>query len=129
MTEYLFAYGLLQRRYSSNPAYNVPKMPLKWIGKGWLSGHLYKINHYPGAVHLSQSKEKICGEIYQIRDIPFFFKKMDIYEMSKPHFGAFHEYERRKRQVHIKGSMTLKCWVYEYASSICHKNRIKSGQF
>jgi gamma-glutamylcyclotransferase (GGCT)/AIG2-like uncharacterized protein YtfP len=128
MTEYLFAYGLLKRKYSLNPKYRVPKMPIKWIGKSTISGDLYAVGHYPGAIAPSASMRRIHGDVFQINNIPFFFKKMDQFEMSKPLFTGINEYQRVKKSVLIKGKK-INCWIYIYCVGIKNKPLIASGQF
>ncbi|WP_258104759.1 gamma-glutamylcyclotransferase [Marinoscillum sp. MHG1-6] len=127
MKEYLFAYGLLKRKYSSNPIYGVPPMPIKYVGVGIYQGKLYRVAHYPGVKYDPKSSNKVIGDVYEVNN-PFFLNRMDAYEMAWPLIKKFPEYRRVKRPVIVKGK-TIQCWVYEYEKPLSPLKRIFSGDF
>lgn len=125
--EYLFAYGLLKRKYSSDSKYQVPHMDVTFVSSGTLPGNLYRIAHYPGFV-FDEASSKVFGEIFLIND-PDFFIEMDEYECAKPLYKGAHEYIRRKRMVKTSDHHFLECWVYEYDKTIEGLEIIPNGNF
>lgn len=129
MTEYLFTYGYLKREHRNNPDYNVPNMPITWIGNGKYSGRIYRVANYPGVLFDPKNQKKVSGDVYQIKRNPFFLKKMDEYELSKPLFKrGFNQYQRRKRIIAIDRKDII-CWVYEYVRPVKTFSLIKSGKY
>ncbi|MFT6867047.1 MAG: gamma-glutamylcyclotransferase (GGCT)/AIG2-like uncharacterized protein YtfP [Cyclobacteriaceae bacterium] len=127
MKEYLFAYGLLKKEYASNPKYKVPKMAVKYIGEGFITGHLYMVAHYPGFIFNSNAETTIIGDVYEVENTELLYE-MDQYECALPLYNGPHEYIRRKRAVSINHSI-LDCWVYEYDLPTEELTIIKSGKF
>ncbi|MEP0367190.1 MAG: gamma-glutamylcyclotransferase family protein [Cyclobacteriaceae bacterium] len=125
--EYLFTYGLLKRKYSSDPKYQVPAMNVTFVSSGTLPGKLYRIAHYPGFV-FDEASSKVSGEIFLIND-PDFFIEMDEYECAKPLYKGAHDYIRKKRMVATKDQHFLECWVYEYDKPTAGLEIITDGNF
>jgi len=65
---YLFVYGTLMRGNSNSFAEKLHSL-CNFEGNGYLSGRLYQIGWYPGAVFEPQSDFKVHGEIYKIQDL------------------------------------------------------------
>lgn len=129
MKEYLFTYGYLKRAYANDPALRVPKMPIKWVGEGFYNGLIYRIANYPGVEHQPNTSSKVHGDVYLIVDNPFFLRRMDHYELSRPLFRKGHfEYKRVKRSI-LLNKKKVECWVYEYARPFKPLKLIKSGKY
>lgn len=130
---YLFVYGFLMKKNRSIPQLGVPPMPVKYIGEGYLNGKLYLVASYPGFVHCTSLPGRVYGEVYLLKEQNFFFRKMDEYELARPHFqgNVLHgnaQYKRVIRPVHIK-NRSVPCWVYEYIRPTNGLKRIRSGRF
>ena len=127
---YLFVYGYLMRKNRLIKELGVPPMPVEYLGEGFMHAHLYKVAGFPGLVYDKTRKSRTYGEIYLIREQKEFFKQMDVYELSLPHYNMPDaNYHRRVRPVRLQKGLTLPCWVYEYIQPTDHLPRIKTGRF
>ena len=129
MTEYLFAYGLLKKAYYSDPLFEVPQLPVTWVGNGKYQGKLYQVAEYPGVIYDRHADWHVAGDIYEVNDAPNFFKEMDLYEMAKPTLEENHMYVRRKRPIKVEDRRIVECWVYEWDKEVEPSSLIASGNF
>ncbi len=127
---YLFVYGYLMQKNRQIEELGVPYMPVEYLSDGFMYAHLYKVAGFPGLVFDTTRKVRTYGEIYLIKEQKNFFKQMDEYELSLPHYNRHDAvYHRRIRPVHLPAGIALRCWVYEYIQSTEHLSRIKTGRF
>ncbi len=127
---YLFVYGYLMSKNRMIEELEVPHMPVKLIGEGYVFGRLFRIAGYPGFVYDNRQTKRTYGEVYLLKEKEKFFQEMDAYELSYPNYMEEDvAYHRRIRPVHLKNGTSLPCWVYEFIQPTDRYEIIKSGRF
>jgi len=124
---YLFVYGTLQPGFI-NPFAQMLHHNSRCAGPGIMSGRLYNIGQYPGAVHDPNSSASVHGTIFDITETPNLLTRLDHYEgVGNPPTPA-DEYIRD--MVHISfGTVELRCWTYLYNWPVLESQQIVSGRY
>jgi len=113
MSEYLFSYGTLLPEHAPGEIAGAVSQ-LRAFAKGTVTGVLYDLGDYPGAVLDPASDKKILGTVFRIPSNATFLDKLDEYEgfhLSAPSTSLF---IRKRCPVRLSTGRTLHCWVYEY---------------
>jgi gamma-glutamylcyclotransferase (GGCT)/AIG2-like uncharacterized protein YtfP len=119
MTDYLFVYGTLRRRYDLKLKDKV-KAGWKYVGQAKIGAALYDIGKYPGAVK-DRSGREVIGDVFQVHDPAHVFKVLDAYEGK--------EFVRRKGKVSMRRGDTLTTWIYYYEPNPAGKRLIKQKDY
>jgi len=111
----LFVYGTLKSTSAPNAEQKfLLKNSIK-MGNGSIPGRLYRINdNYPGAVVIKGSKERVRGEIYNLKRPTVVLKRLDIYEGCSPKDTKPTEFKRVLQSVQMDNKEFVFCWVYLY---------------
>ncbi len=84
-----------------------------FLGEGKMTGKLFELGAYLGAVFLENSDEFVPGHVFKMHDPEQVLRVLDEYEGIGESFPQPNEYVREERSVICKDE-TLKCWVYLY---------------
>jgi len=126
--DYLFVYGTLRPgvRHEMNTVLERYGEP---VGRGKISGILYDVGLYPGAVKTTATRAFVHGDVYLLRDADRALKVLDRYEgwdEKKPRAG---EFRRSRAVVDLGGRKTVKAWIYLYNRPTTGLTRIRSGDY
>jgi gamma-glutamylcyclotransferase (GGCT)/AIG2-like uncharacterized protein YtfP len=113
VSEYLFSYGTLLPEYApAGIAAAVAK--LRPVGRGTVSGVLYDLGDYPGAILDPTPGKRIFGTVFRLPNNSAVLAELDEYEgfhPSAPHKSLF---VRKRCPVRLSTGRILDCWIYEY---------------
>ncbi|HEX2936539.1 MAG TPA: gamma-glutamylcyclotransferase family protein [Bacteroidales bacterium] len=124
----LFIYGTLLPAFN-NPESNWLKEKSEPLSEGYMSGLLYKVADYPGAVYLHQSVTKVYGLIVKMNDASAVLSHLDRYEEVNPENPDKGEYIRQVHTINGFDGIKRKCWVYLYNCDVRDLELIKSGDY
>lgn len=128
MSQYLFAYGTLQPGLAPREvAHLVAQMKL--LGTGTISGALYDLGSYPGAIVDPASTRRITGTVFRLPADPKFLAALDEYEDCFPDNPSASLFVRRIHAVILSDDTLLHCWVYEYNRSVDRARVMESGVY
>jgi len=137
---YLFVYGTLRLGASADLSLQYPDA-VRWITKGWVHGHLYRVSYYPGLVLPLQGKSqvsglpqcatanRVIGDIFEVLTPAELIPCLDDFEACSERFEPPHEYVRQKMDVFVEGAAPLSAWVYLYNLDTEGLAPIFSGDF
>ncbi len=137
--EYLFVYGSLRatppREGWPGEAAAARCALMRYadhVGPGSIQGRLYDVDWYPGAVSSRTPAERVCGDVYCIRDRAALLSVLDAYEAAAPprsvrRAGA--EYIRDRRSVRLADGARLSAWVYLFDAPTDGLTRVESGDY
>ena len=125
--EYLFVYGTLMQDFHNPFAEKLHECSV-FEGNGAFPGLLYKVEWYPGAIHLPESTDMVYGEVYRIQDAADLLKELDAYEEVIEEQSAS-LYLRQVVPVKMEDQRMLNCWTYLYNQSTDVLTKIISGDF
>ena len=100
---HLFVYGTL-RHGSKNKFARLLHAHAQFAGNARISGRLYQLGSYPGAVSSCQTGEWVRGELYCLQDPSWVLPALDIYE------GPDFRRVKLKAQLDLGGR--IEAWVY-----------------
>ncbi|MDX2245440.1 MAG: gamma-glutamylcyclotransferase family protein [Bacteroidia bacterium] len=123
----LFVYGTLLRD-TENPMSAYLKSKSTFVNEGTMSGKLFKVDFYPGAVFLPESNQKVHGEIYSIQNPEEVFEVLDTYENYTPQAPEQSLFTRKVVPVNVAGE-TVYCWAYLYNHRTEGLKQLDSGYF
>ena len=90
MKNTLFVYGTLLLDIDSSIA-NFLKNSANFIGEGRLSGQLFDLGQYPGAVFDATVKSQVYGHVFELKDPFHALLILDEYEAVGEQFGQYKE--------------------------------------
>jgi gamma-glutamylcyclotransferase (GGCT)/AIG2-like uncharacterized protein YtfP len=139
MKEYLFAYGTLIPEAAPEEV-RAPLQRLRLLGSGSVPGRLYNLGDYPGAIVDTRSKDRICGDVYELPDDPAVLEALDAYEEFDPEKPEASLFRREQHLVTFSpeakpghsGSQyprQLSCWMYVYNRNPDQASLVPSGTF
>lgn len=112
--KYLFVYGTLRRSHAP-PEISGLMRNLKLVGGGSVSGRLFDLGSYPGAIFDKASGTQINGEVYRLPESPEVLRKLDAYEEFDPKRPRQSLFVRQTIRVRVDGK-NLNCWAYRFNS-------------
>jgi gamma-glutamylcyclotransferase (GGCT)/AIG2-like uncharacterized protein YtfP len=77
--EFIFVYGTLRKQMASD-MYHVLANHCEYVSEGTMTGTLYEICGYPGAIESSNGNDKVFGELYKMLDRKLVLALFDDYE-------------------------------------------------
>lgn len=93
-----------------------------------MSGKLYEVCGYPGAVESSDANHKVFGELYKILDQQPLLECLDGYEECSDRFPLSHEYSRKRCSIELVSGGSVVAWVqYLYNHDVSTLQQIISG--
>jgi len=126
MTEHLFVYGTLMRRFR-HPMHDELARGADFVGEAVVQGRLYDLGRYPGLVLSESPEDGVSGELYRLHDDTV-LRVLDDYEGCGPADAQPHEYVRRTVTVCGDGG-TSEAWAYVYNRPVHALPRITSGRY
>lgn len=132
-TPYLFVYGTLMSTFQNDMAHYFHQNA-DLIGDARMSGFLYRVSWYPGAVAISNDSSPnvnqwVYGELWKLNDIVI-FDALDRYEECSAQDAPPHEYQRMLQTIElIHLDRTLDAWVYLYRRPVSTLEPIPTGRF
>jgi gamma-glutamylcyclotransferase (GGCT)/AIG2-like uncharacterized protein YtfP len=126
-TNQLFVYGTLKKGFDNQFATELSANS-DYYGTGYFSGELYLCDWFPAALYLPESKAKVYGEIYALRDKARMLSILDEYEeiAVEPENSL---YIRKVIPVLNCHNIEVPCYVYLYNQSVTDLPRIYDGNF
>jgi gamma-glutamylcyclotransferase (GGCT)/AIG2-like uncharacterized protein YtfP len=118
-TDYLFVYGTLRNGYGLKLKNKVSD-ELEYLGKAKVSGSLYDLGRYPGAIK-QEKKDEVIGDVFLVTNPEKVFKVLDKYEGE--------EFVREKEQVRLRSGKLLDAWVYWYNKKPEAKRKIRHKDY
>ena len=128
MKEYLFVYGTLADGSPPREIANTVRK-LKYVGKGYVSGRLYDLGKYPGAILDTGARSRIFGKIYELPGDPKLLNRLDVYEEfdpERPHQSLF---VRKQASINREDKRKIKGWTYEYNRDVRARPLIHNGRY
>lgn len=151
---YLFVYGTL-RQGVAVPFKKKIEEEMEYVGRSQITGKLYDIGEYPGAVKTEKQKLKaenrfgnvtdsatgkqkekakiagsvIRGEVIRINNPKKVMALLDEYEGYDPKKAKTSEYLREKEQVKLEDGKEVEAWVYWYNLPVEGKRRIRHRDY
>ncbi|HMN90714.1 MAG TPA: gamma-glutamylcyclotransferase [Saprospiraceae bacterium] len=109
----LFVYGTL--RYDSDMAMACfLRSQSDWLGAAALSGVLYDLGAYPGAVYVPEAATQVRGDLFRLHRSEWMLERLDVYEGIDPtNPTPQDEYIRKRIPVLHRGEPQMS-WVYLY---------------
>jgi gamma-glutamylcyclotransferase (GGCT)/AIG2-like uncharacterized protein YtfP len=128
MSETLFAYGTL--RPGCAPAKIAPlAAKLRAVGEGFVSGMLYDLGGYPGAVPDASAMGRIAGTVMKMPEDESVLLELDVYEGFDPQAPETSEFVRVRQAVEMSDGRTMDCWIYRYNREPRDAPIVKSGEW
>lgn len=126
----VFVYGTL-RWGQPQPLAQRLAMSSDYLGPGWLPGRLYRIDWYPGAIHLPEASTRVWGDVFALPalEAEAWLRELDTYEGCGPDDALPHEYRRESLPVQTAKGETLTAWVYLYQWPLADAQWMASGDF
>lgn len=123
----LFVYGTLKEGFN-NPFATKLRSESSFVGTGYFPGRLYRVDWFPGAVHLPEEKSRVWGEVYHVFDFEKLILQLDEYEEVLDDEVAS-LYLRRQIPVVLDNGRQLICWTYTYNQPTENLPLIEDGRF
>ena len=127
-TDTLFVYGTLMRA-TNGTIHPLLFGQVEFLGTGSITGKLFRVQDYPGAIKTTGGQPRITGEVYRLLDAKKLLPKLDAYEECTPDFPAPHEYQRSKIPISMANGHRLNAWVYLYNLDTTQLPLISSGDY
>lgn len=126
-TDKLFVYGTLRRGYE--PHSYLRRQSARFLGDGIISGRLYDLGEYPGAVPSKSPGDEIRGELYELLDPKAHLRILDEVEEFDPEHPEKSLFVRRPAEVRLKSGERVKAWVYFLPRKPRNARLIAGGDF
>lgn len=123
----LFVYGTLRKGFRSHEL--LQRFHARLIGRGSVSGRLYDLGEYPGALAGATDAERVYGEVYFLPRGEAAFRVLDRFESFDPARPESNEFERRETTVVLADGRKVRCWIYWMAGVRSAVRRIRAGNY
>lgn len=128
MSSFLFAYGTLQPGLAPPPmAPLVARMEI--VATASITGTLYNLGQYPGAVLDPNSPHSIHGTVLRLPRHPDVLPLLDAYEDYDPQCPAASQFVRVLHPVTLDDGRAFLCWIYVCNHPPDNAPAILSGRF
>lgn len=124
-TVLLFVYGTLRVGFDGPMALWLRGVA-RAVGQGHLTGHLYRIDDYPGFV--PGEGDRVTGDLFALPDPATILARLDDYEQCSGLWPQPHEY-RRERLMVTTSDGPVWAWTYIYAHDTSGLPVIEGGDF
>jgi gamma-glutamylcyclotransferase (GGCT)/AIG2-like uncharacterized protein YtfP len=102
---------------------------LTFIGTGSVSGQLYDLGDYPGAIVGENFDSKIFGEVYQLDHPQAVLTVLDQYEGFIPGELEASLFARVKAKIKMSDKQVIEAWMYVYNDWVATGKLIESGDY
>jgi pyruvate carboxylase len=126
VTDLLFVYGTLMKGHRDDWQQRVGA---RLVGRGRITGKLYRLGKFPGAVTSAGNGSHIQGEVYHLSDASRALRILDEYEEFEPNSPKGSLFIRKRMSVEMEDGSSAEAWVYVYNRSVKKANLIRSGNF
>jgi gamma-glutamylcyclotransferase (GGCT)/AIG2-like uncharacterized protein YtfP len=127
-SNFLFVYGTL-REGAGHSAHRLLEKGAKLIGRAHMSGRLYEVDGYPGAVWSEAGDDQVVGELYQLLEADPLLATLDDYEEAGENYPEPREYQRCRVTVEREDKTKVDAWCYLYNRPTSGLKRITSGDW
>jgi gamma-glutamylcyclotransferase (GGCT)/AIG2-like uncharacterized protein YtfP len=127
-TEFIFVYGTLRKQTASSKHHLLANY-CAYYSEGVMSGKLYEVCGYPGAIESSDANHKVFGELYKILDQQPLLECLDGYEECSDRFPMPQEYSRKQCSIELVSGDSIVAWVYLYNHDVSTLQQIISGDY
>lgn len=124
----LFVYGSLMRNTGHPMAHRLAGES-RSLGGAAVTGRLYSLGRYPGAVPSPNPRDAVHGELLALRRPEKTFCWLDDYEGCGESDPEPHAYRRVIVPVRLIAGSRLRAWIYYYRGPLDLAKRIPSGRF
>ena len=100
----------------------------EYVDFACISGKLYHLGRYPGAV-LANTQEKVIGEVYRFSNPTKTLETIDDYEGLQLKNSNGHEYRREIVTAELISGKNFPAWVYLYNRPTKGLIQIESGDY
>ncbi len=125
----IFAYGTLITGARSSAIRALLDACLIRRREGWIRGRLYDLGPYPGLVAAPRRRERVRGEVLELRSPGRCLGPLDEYEdydVRQPHTSP---YRRVWSRVGLQGGGDVWAWVYWYQGHRHRAHHIPNGDW
>ena len=126
---YVFVYGTLMNGMEASDLLAAEGARL--VGRGRIEGRLVDLGEFPGAVHSSNTRDAVVGEVYELPSQAA-LRQLDHYEEYSPNDPGRSLFVRENvRAELLDGSGQLNAWTYFYneEEGRLQARRIPSGDY
>ncbi len=126
-TQKLFVYGTLRRGFALHS--RLARLEARFLGKGRITGSLYNLGEYPGAVPSRSRGKGIEGEVYELGEPAKQLKTLDRVEefnAAQPERSLF---VRQKTTVRMTDGKRVRAWAYFLPKRPSRARVLVSGDF
>ena len=128
MTDYLFLYGTLLPDYAAEEAADIVRL-FKHIGSAYVTGRLYDLGDYPGAILDQSSETSICGELVALPQGHNLIEELDRYEEFDPSNPEGSLFIRKRTNVILASGETVPAWIYVYNRDPGNAPVVRGGDY
>lgn len=108
-----------------------------FVGSGSIRARLYVIddpddpgqNSYPGALPAADPKDRVWGDIYQVKSPETVLPAFDAYEACSPDWPEPHEFMLRKVPVLLEDGTEIAAHTYLYTWDVTTAQHVPSGRW
>ena len=94
-----------------------------------MSGRLYDLGQFPGAVFDADAATLVHGEVLQLAADATLLKQLDEYEGYNPDSPAASLFVRERQLIALPDGKSLPCWVYLYNRDPASAQLIATGNY
>lgn len=125
-TKFLFVYGTLMKGFRDNWQ---ARVGARLVGHGCITGKLYDLGDYPGAVSSGDKEDLVKGELYELNEPVPAMKILDEYEEFSPAQPEKSLFVRRVVPVTMRDRSRKKAWAYFYNRDVGGAHYIPEGDY
>lgn len=125
-TNLLFVYGTLMNGHGDDWQ---KQAGAHLVGHGRMTGKLYDLGQFPGAVASSDPQCHIEGEVYSLDDVNLATKILDEYEEFHPSQPKKSLFVRKEAPVVMEDGTARRAWVYFYNRPVDESDLIYTGNY
>lgn len=123
----VFVYGTFRQGFPLHQY--LQRGVVRFLGKGRISGRLYDLGEFPGALPSDSPTDEIEGELYQLGNASAQLGELDEveeFDSDRPDESLF---VRRLTNVELESGERLKAWVYFLPRKPAKARLIPSGDY
>jgi gamma-glutamylcyclotransferase (GGCT)/AIG2-like uncharacterized protein YtfP len=128
MKDYLFVYGTLSPDRAPPHLRDIISR-MKPVAAGSMSGHVYDLGDFPGAIYDRASGSRVLGQVFELPEDIDALKRIDAYEECIPDDAKASLFVRDQRPVDLQDGTRLQCWVYLYNRDPGRSPIVPSGDY
>lgn len=126
MSEFLFVYGTLLPELAPKDLWPVIcRLPIS--EKATVSGWLYDLGKYPGAILNAETDARIHGAVFELPEE--LLMTLDDYEGFERQDLTRSLFVRKRCPVTLNSGRNIECWIYEYNRAANPAQIIESGNY